>query len=1413
MFQQYILSNWFIWFLYASALFVVILFGFVIWIAYKDGQLSADSIEKRNSHNLSTDSLKKSFKQATKFIESYSSNNQAGRDMSWTLVLNEGINDHNLPLVESGISRTISAKQEVLSPANGLSWSFFDRGVVIQLLSNYLGEIDNNSNSKTLETLLNLCQDYRPNKPLDSVVIALPAEILMLKDPEEILELVARAKQVHRRLWLTQNKLHQRLPIYLVISKCESIPGFSAFANKLPETIKNTILGWSSPHELFTPYQSNWIDMGINEIYQNLTQICAEICALELEGTSSSEYFLVPTEVEKLRDGLKLFTEELMRASSFHYPFLLRGFYLTGDCNFDGESSELIKLNSEFQETDIKQFHNEDSVTQKQIIGINKKSEKIFKLDSKDSSINVNSAKSPAFLRDIFEHKIFPETGLVQWVTNDRRKPNSDKKWIQILSFIFPCVWTLGILLSGVELDKLSNGIANSFEKLQKYNELYGSSNDIITLINPVNRKQLAIDALNNIDQVSSGRLFSIFMPGSWPIFDDLSERTHEKMEESLATNSYEILLDTADIKVTELTGVQFEFSTGVIKPGSQCKISKGLSDIGKESESSVTNIEDLPEFRNSLKFIQQVQEIDQAINALIRLRSSTSPASGKDLKLVLKILLDFELDEKNLDRRSQISGVNKADKTAELFRALARHSPPILIEPLQTALTCTLKLNFDATYHKLFNESDLLKATQSVAQNSVGLLTTNTAMGETTNSPIPRLQKLLNAMETQQSMFNASQGAWIHEHPMNLGKVYNSMLGQIGAISLLGPNFAEETEKSAKIEFNKFLIDWNFSLADQKNYLNLKSGVEWSQHDARWTIGGDQQIFFNALKDLLYRPYMIPSKFMDFPDISSNATIQWDMTRLDQILTLIVQFKNFENTTLIRFPQNQQEYFNSIVKDNVAGLANDLLVEGIKINSKFSSDNLQESSISKLIKIRNWLAELGADEIVDDLNNVMQHDALVRLNKLDDEFEKAGIFTPKENEFSSWRDEKFIMANAFGANNADELSNYVDQQIILTDNFYKLARPLLLEYGDVRGNNAIIQRWQTIGNDIEKYKSKNPNNNLSQLTQFILTTSNDLDLSNCINKLNVKNNTRRAGAFFNDRLSAIKSGLYIRCTNLKLNESKNAWANFSTYFNQNLSNRSPFIDSRDMTQNNKLLPNEQRISADQNDLEVVLKLFEQAHNSINWKSLASISNLNISVPPAIQQFDEQMQIINNLLSPLYLIDEGQIAGLDVLIELRANKESELEGNKIINWTISIGHQTIQINDPAKIITWTPGTPITMTLQFAKDGPVFPKATTMDSNIYFSNRSIIFRFEDPWALFTMINKYRIQEKNSTTISKSQLLRLEFPLVQTKAESSASKSDPIARLFIRTTVSPTGKHKPLIWPYTFPTKAPSWKNNN
>lgn len=181
-------------------------------------------------------------------------------------------------------------------------------------------------------------------------------------------------------------------------------------------------------------------------------------------------------------------------------------------------------------------------------------------------------------------------------------------------------------------------------------------------------------------------------------------------------------------------------------------------------------------------------------------------------------------------------------------------------------------------------------------------------------------------------------------------------------------------------------------------------------------------------------------------------------------------------------------------------------------------------------------------------------------------------------------------------------------------------------------------------------------------------------------------------------------------------------------------------------------------------------------------------------------------------------IPAGQVAWLsqfDCSGELGIRLQEQLAGEicerlqcyLAIEWTLSVGTSTARPGSAAAL-RWEPGMPVQLSLRLARDGAVVPKGEPGRPDVRVVDRTVSFRFDDPWALFSFINAYRDPDAPGDD-GRGPLLRFEFPLAGSGAVPSAA-ADARARVFLRLRVSAPGKHAALAWPAVFPAQVPSWQ---
>ena len=320
----------------ALTVIVLLVLGMVLYFAARRSHTKASNDPK--VARIRFDTLRSSFRQAVELIEGNIASRADRYSIPWIMVLNEGADNRQLPIEQSGVASALSTESASAAAAQGISWHFFDRGVVIDIQGAYLGTPDDDDTSeKPWDEFLGMCRAYRPQRPFDSVVITIPAALLLDDSTDGRLELSKRAKLAHRRLWLAQNRFAMRFAVYVLVTGAEQLQGFSAFARALPEPVRASMLGWSSPYDLATTYQSAWVDEAVGTVVRSVSDISAELFATDAVQHDAGQQLLLPSRIEGLRAQLQLYVDELMRPSAYHEPFFFRGIYLTGDSGPEGK--------------------------------------------------------------------------------------------------------------------------------------------------------------------------------------------------------------------------------------------------------------------------------------------------------------------------------------------------------------------------------------------------------------------------------------------------------------------------------------------------------------------------------------------------------------------------------------------------------------------------------------------------------------------------------------------------------------------------------------------------------------------------------------------------------------------------------------------------------------------------------------------------------------------------------------------------------------------------------------------------------------------------------------------------------------------------------------------------------------------
>ena len=121
-------------------------------------------------------------------------------------------------------------------------WYFAEHGVLIDTAGRFLTQGNERVDASGWNTLLGLLRKRRRERPLSGVLVTVPVDLLSQGDQPALSQL---SDQIRARLQDIHRVLRIELPVYLVLSKTDSVPGFDAFFEQLTRDERAQVFGAS----------------------------------------------------------------------------------------------------------------------------------------------------------------------------------------------------------------------------------------------------------------------------------------------------------------------------------------------------------------------------------------------------------------------------------------------------------------------------------------------------------------------------------------------------------------------------------------------------------------------------------------------------------------------------------------------------------------------------------------------------------------------------------------------------------------------------------------------------------------------------------------------------------------------------------------------------------------------------------------------------------------------------------------------------------------------------------------------------------------------------------------------------------------------------------------------------------------
>lgn len=267
--------------------------------------------------------LYKSFSVALKILRSRSLKSNAKYDLPWCLVV--GSRSSGKDFLLQGLSLPKPIHSPAAQCAGALDWWFFEKGVALNVDSQCF--LSQNAPEVCWLTLLRNLQHWRPRNPIDAVVITISLEDLLTLSEED---LVAQATKISRPLLMLEGTLSVTLPLHIIITKTDVLPGFSGLPQTLNTDEKKQLFGWTNKDDASKRFDTTHIREAIDTIQADLYAWTLHNFTHSTNTQFHDDIMVFAERLGSLKDTLSRYLKTLLKIGGYEDNFYVRGISFTG---------------------------------------------------------------------------------------------------------------------------------------------------------------------------------------------------------------------------------------------------------------------------------------------------------------------------------------------------------------------------------------------------------------------------------------------------------------------------------------------------------------------------------------------------------------------------------------------------------------------------------------------------------------------------------------------------------------------------------------------------------------------------------------------------------------------------------------------------------------------------------------------------------------------------------------------------------------------------------------------------------------------------------------------------------------------------------------------------------------------------
>ena len=1081
--------------------------------------------------------------------------------------------------------------------------------------------------------LLRALLRVRARRPLDAVLWLIPAVTLRTSDQS-----VAAGLAAYRKFADLQQRLGLSLPVYLVITGIERVPGLLEFAQRLPDHAHSVPLGWSAPHSRDAPWRSDWLDTGLDQICATLTEEITEVGALS--GGVTDELYLLPRVFDGVRANLLALCDPVFRGNALGEAPVFRGLYFVGAWSI--------------AEADPDEFAEPGGAS---------------------------PIATPLFAEQLLRERILAETGVAQPIPRILAVRRRWQRTLEIAGGVLALLWFCGMVWQWVGEHTEANTLA---ALLQPLKEDRGG-----------NRPSLSTDEAAGASVRSWWRL--ITGAPRW----------------QFATPVYPTsLLSGVDNQIKAVVVSMTHDSLFLPLHSALQRDMDNLRSIGTHlppaDQGSDTDMPDTwPRYVAARQLAEAATQSQRGVEIYNRALSG-SPTPADDATDLAAGLFKLDIRSSKLPARADLNALLAA-VPGRLGSALDASRLPLEVGPHFSALMQTW---LDRLY-----ADDQFAATADTVQRQLDSLRSGEALTglglSDLNGRIDQLSRRVAATDT----------VWNRNGTQELVPGYAALLDRARSSKLIGPGPVAEVNHHADVVRDAFKTRW---VSDE----GPRSGV-LQQVNGTIRVADEVSKLNVAIGSLLGQDFMSALR----TGVTASAGISRPNPQsLAAALRDYAAYHKYVEQGALQVPETYRRGLMASVQSSAAqAMWNEIAGPGRAAGGAADAAQGFAALVLQANDVAAGFEDLQRHDLASALTEQMNRVAVGDLNSADLALQDMAAYTPLQATFAGWNGARGASLVAWRVGSVADLQQYLAGQAQALASLANSVAPAIAWLDAhpnlLRANEpAQLQRWKSLGQELQKYKDKNSTSAPALLEHLITKELNDMDAHSCGTLLAAAGMPQGDNEFVNRARDLLRMA-GDRCRVLRAGLGGPAWQKLGGYFGQFLAGRFPFSTDPDAP------------DADPERVSGLLHLLDTEQSGID----AALLDLDAPQAAAAREFMAQLRQAALWLGPLLLRDANGSSGIDIDVDWRTERSAETGANQVIEWSLQSGDNRSSWPGPKTRVHWAPGDPVTLGLRWAREGLQQPRADPDQPALQVEGPQALWAYQRNWALLRLVQAHRASE--------------------------------------------------------------------